>query len=224
MKNWPIEIKKKRAKLYHRNNRGDEFTSGIIVRHLYDDVTPETLTWWDDAVFIVNDYRVALWWTHPRYQYHKLIEEEARKRLADLRPNGDPFSDMTPNYRKLGRSRKKIVSWTQRPTSEEYKLYFERLAEMERKVGLEVAFEIRPSLRINWYDWCRGASLCGPHGVRSEADLLALTHIARRLVKRETTIADEFGNYVYRQADWLADCKITEMQRALQLQVTPSSI
>jgi len=45
--------------------RGAEFTNGVIVRHLYDDMTPATLTFWDDAVFIVHDYRVALWWVHP---------------------------------------------------------------------------------------------------------------------------------------------------------------
>ena len=53
---------KQRAKLYHRNSRKDVFTNGIIVRHLYDYTTPETLSFWDDAVFIINDYRVALWW------------------------------------------------------------------------------------------------------------------------------------------------------------------
>lgn len=123
MKNRSIESMKQRAKLYHRNKRGDEFTDGIIVRHLYDHMTPETLTFWDDAVFIVNDYRVALWWVHPRHQYHDLVEAEARRRVAHLRPESDPFADLAPNYKKLGRSRKKVVSWTQRPTSDEFRRY-----------------------------------------------------------------------------------------------------
>jgi hypothetical protein len=55
---------KQRAKLCHRNECGNQFTQEIIVRHLYSDMTPETLSFWDDAVFIVNDYRVALWWDH----------------------------------------------------------------------------------------------------------------------------------------------------------------
>jgi hypothetical protein len=65
MKNPAIEAMKQRAKLYHRNKVGDQFPSGIIVRHLYHDMTAETLSFWDDAVFIVDDYRVALWWTYP---------------------------------------------------------------------------------------------------------------------------------------------------------------
>ena len=210
MKNRAIEAMKRRAKQYHRKKRGDEFTNGIIVRHLYHDMTPETLTFWDDAVFTVNDYRVALWWVHPRHQYHHLVEKEALRRITHLRPEDDLFADMTPNYKKLGRSRKKVVSWTQRPTSDEYRRYFELLADMERQVGQEVAFEIRPSIKIAWHSWCKGLSLCAPFEVRSESDLLALSHVARRLVKRESTIAQEFGDFVYRQADWLADCKIIE--------------
>ena len=111
-------------------------------------MTPETLTFWDDAVFIVNDYRVALWWVHPRHQYHHLVEKEALKRITHLRPEDDLYADMTPNYKKLGLSRKKVVSWTQRPTSDEYLRYFDMLADMERQVGQEVTFEIQPSIKI----------------------------------------------------------------------------
>lgn len=62
MKNRAIEAMKQRAKLYHRKEHGDQFTNGIIARYLYTEMTPETPTFYDDAVFIVNDYRVALWW------------------------------------------------------------------------------------------------------------------------------------------------------------------
>ncbi len=212
MKNRAIEALKQRAKLYHRNKLGDQFTNGIIVRHLYSDMTPETLTFWDDAALIVSDYRVALWWVHPRYQYHDLVEEEAMRRIAKLRQESDPFSDRTPNYKNLGRSRKKIVSWTHKPTTEEWRNYFSLLVDTERQVEQEVAFEVRPFMKIAWYSWSKGLSLCAPFEVRSEEDLLALTHIARRLVKRESTLMDEFGDYAYRQADWLADCKILEEQ------------
>lgn len=217
MKSRAIEAMKQRARLYHRNKRGDAFTDGVIVRHLYHDMTPETLTFWDDAVFIVNDYRVALWWVHPRHQYHELVEAEALRRIGHLRPESDLLADMTPNYKKLGRSRKKIVSWTHRSTTDEYRRYFDLLSDMERQVGQEVAFEVRPSMKIAWYSWCKGLNLCVPFEVRSEADLIALSHVARRLVKRESTLAEEFGNCVYRQADWLADCKTFEAQNPRSL-------
>jgi hypothetical protein len=84
---------------------------------------------------------------------------------------------------------------------------------MELQVGQEVTFEVRPSMSIGWNSWCKGLSLCAPFEVRSEAELLALTHIARRLVKRESTMQQEFGDYVYRQADWLADSQILEQAK-----------
>jgi hypothetical protein len=219
MKNRFIEARKQRAKLYHRNKKGSEFSNGIIVRHLYDEMTPETLTFWDDAVFMVNDYRVALWWTHPRYQYQELISEEARLRIEQQRPKEDPFADMTPNYKKVGRSRKKVVSWTQRPTSEEFQRYYALLRETERQVGAGVAFEVRPSIKMGWYDWCKGVNLCAPFEVRSEADLKALTQIARRLVRHESTLDKEFGDFVYRQADWVADREVMQAQQTGVLQV-----
>ena len=201
---------KQRAKQYHRNKRGDEFTNGIIVRHLYDEMTPETLTFWDDAVFIVNDYRVALWWAHPRDQYHQLVEKKALSHITHFHPEVDLFADMTANYKKLGRSCKKVASWTQRPPSDEFRRYFDLLADIERQISQKVSFEVRPSIKVAWSRWCKGLSLSVPFEVRSESDLLALSDVARRLVKRESTIAQEFGDFVYRQADWLADCKVTQ--------------
>ena len=210
MKNRAIEAMKQRAKLYHRKEHGDQFTNGIIPRYLYTEMTPETPTFYDDAVFIVNDYRVALWWVHPRDRYRKLVHTEAVRRVAHLHPESDPYADMTPNYKKLGRSRKKIVSWTQQPTRDEFRIYFDLLTDMERQVGQEVEFEVRPAMTINWNNWCKGLNLCAPFEVRSEADLLALTHVARRLVKRESSMSQEFGDVVYRQSDWLADIQLIE--------------
>lgn len=88
---------KQRAKQYHRNKRDDAFTNRVIVRHTYHNTTTETLTFWDDAVFIINDYRVALWWVHQRDQYHQLVEAEALRRINHLRPEVDLFADTIPN-------------------------------------------------------------------------------------------------------------------------------
>ena len=111
MRNKFIERQKIRARQYHRQ-KCDNFSDGIIARHLYDQMRPDTLTFWDDAVFIVNDYRVALSWTHPWAHYKELIEEEARNRTENQRPDVDLFANAVPNYKRVGRSRKKIVSST----------------------------------------------------------------------------------------------------------------
>ena len=141
------------------------------------------------------------------------MKKEALRRITHLRPEVDLYADMTPNYKKLGRSCKKVVSWIQQPTPDEYRRYFDMLADMELQVSQEVPFEVRPSIKKTWHSWCKGLSLRAPFEVRSESDLLALTHVARRLVKRESTIAQEFGDFAYRQADWLTDCKIIEKNK-----------
>ena len=201
MKNRYIEQKKHLARQYHRQ-KSSHFVDGIISRHLYDAMQPDTLTYWDDAVFIVNDYRVALWWTHPRYEYSELIKEEAGKRVDHLRPDIDLFKNCTPNYKRLGRSRKKIMSWTSQP-NEQLIEYGKLCSAAERQVEKDVPFEVRPSLSINWLNWAKGVSLCMPFEVRSNSDLKDLVEIARRLVKRELTLQAVCSDYVYTQTDWL---------------------
>lgn len=208
MKNRFFELQKHRARQYHRQS-SSHFVDGIISWHLYDQMESDRLSFWDDAVFIVNDYRVALFWTHPRYHYNILLEDEAKKRVEHLRPDIDPFENLTPNYQRIGQSRKKIVSWTSQPNAL-LTQYYELLAVAKRQVESEVSFEVRPSLKIAWYNWAKGMELCLPFEVRSVGDLKALTKIARRLVRRETTLEAECGDYVYTQSDWLKDRKLMD--------------
>lgn len=210
MKNRFIEQQKLRARQYHRQ-KCSHFIDGIIARHLYDHMEPGRLTFWDDAVFIVNDYRVALWWTHPRFHYNELIKEEARKRVELLRPDFDLFKNAVPNYQRVGRSRKKIRSWTTQ-RDEKMTEYYELLAAAERQVEVEISFEVRPSLSITWCNWAKGMKLCLPFEVRSVGDLKALTGIARRLVRRETTLEAECGGFIYTQADWIKDRALMEIK------------
>ena len=77
MKNIHIEYLKRRAKEYHRTRRRDCFRDGMLIFHEYGDLSPDRLTWWNDVTFIMNDYRVALAWTHPRMAYEDTIDTEA---------------------------------------------------------------------------------------------------------------------------------------------------
>jgi hypothetical protein len=206
-----IEQQKNRARQYHRQ-KCDNFSDGMISHHLYDQMTPDTLTFWDDAVFIVNDYRVALWWTHPRLHYKEFIEEEARNRTEGQRPDVDLFANAVPNYKRVGRSRKKIVSSTC-ASDDRMRAYYDLLKTTEGVVEKEVPFIVEPFMKIKWYDWAKGMELCLPFEVRSVADLKALTEVARSLVMRKTTLHDLCGANVYTQADWLRDSKIMQVER-----------
>jgi hypothetical protein len=208
MINQFIERQKIRARQYHRQ-KCDHFTDGIIVRHLYEQMRPDTLTFWDDAVFIVNDYRVALSWIHPRFRYKELIEEEARNRIENQLPDVDLFANAVSNYKRVGRSRKKIVSSTC-VSDDQMRVYYDLLRTTESVVEKEVPFIVEPFMKIKWYDWAKGVELCLPFEVRSVGDLKVLTEIARSLVMRKTTIKDLCGSIVYTQADWLRDSKIMQ--------------
>ncbi|MDO8714467.1 MAG: hypothetical protein Q7K13_08325 [Polynucleobacter sp.] len=203
-----IEQQKVRARQYHRQ-KCDNFSDGIISYHLYDQMKPDTLTFWDDAVFIVNDYRVSLSWTHPRLQYKELIEEEARNRTENQRPDVDLFANAIPNYKRVGRSRKKIVSSTC-VSDDRMKAYYDLLRTTENVVEREVPFIVAPFMKIKWYDWAKGMELCLPFEVRSVGDLKTLTEIARSLVMRKATLHELCGASVYTQTDWLRDSKIMQ--------------
>jgi hypothetical protein len=206
-----IEHQKARARLFHRQ-KCDHFTDGMIVHHRYDEMAPDTLTFWDDSVFIVNDYRVALGWTHPRLQYKELIEEEARKRIENQYPDVDLFANSVPKYKRVGRSRKKIVSSTC-AIDDRMKVYYDLLKATEAAVEKEVPFIVEPSMKVKWYDWAKGMELCMPFEVRSVADLKTLTEIARKLVMRKTTIKDLCGASVYTQADWSRDSMVMQSEQ-----------
>ena len=205
MKNRFIESQIAKAKQYHRNRRGDQFDEGVLVRHSYDKKKSTDLSYWDDAAFIINNYRVALWWVHPRMRFADLVQEQAFKVVVSPQNADASFKNSTPNYKKVGRSRKKIVSYTLPPTKPEMHQYYEAIRLAEKDIAATASLEVRPTMNVKWYSWCKGIDLCIPFEVRSSDDLKQLVMLARKLLTRETTIQKEFGDYVYTRADWLQE-------------------
>src|SRR5437899_1038216 len=117
MKNPYVERLTRRAKQYHRAHRGDHFEGGIMCFHRYDGLPAERMTWWDDVTFIVNDYRVALAWTHPRIAFEDAIGAEADRLTADL-TYVDIMLEGTSVYKTVGKSRKKVIYTTYAPLAQ----------------------------------------------------------------------------------------------------------
>jgi len=214
MKHYAMEARMQRARQYHRSHAA-HFEEGMIVRYDYRNIREDDLTFWDDAVFIVNGYRVALWWVHPRYAYKNLISEAASQRMEHI----SPFKgDATPTTGQRRGSRRR---WLRSGglfglPPEITQAYFDHLRLAERQISEEVPFFVKPSLKVQWTDWCRGMNLCAPFEVRCEADLKRLVEIARRLVKRETTLDDEFGHHQYTQQDWLRESAFLNAKAQIQ--------
>jgi hypothetical protein len=118
MKNSYQEKLKISAKVSHKNNRGEKFMNGIIYWHQYDEADTTKLSWWDDVSFILNDYLVQVAWIHPRMAFKDRAEDDAHKKVAHLDKaseieSADGFMGQSkPNYVKVGRSRKKMISRT----------------------------------------------------------------------------------------------------------------
>lgn len=206
MKRRQFELSRRLARQYHRNKRGDQFEQGILVRHDYGDADPNGLSWWDDVMFILGKVRINASWQHPRQVYQGMIEDAAMKAVEPLseKIEGDLFTGAEKTYKKLGRSRKKVLSHTttRRPGAQEW---FDALRAEEARLSAAAEFSVSPVFKIETLDWCRFVEIVAPIEVRHEGELRALADLVRRILKGETTLAHEFPGYLYGKAQWVAD-------------------
>ena len=191
---------------YHRHHPWRLGPGGLFVPHSYAEVKPDALSWWDDVGFILNGRRVIVWWRHPRCVYHDALEELASEQAGEF-----PFDDWLmkgaiANYRKVGRSRKKIVSYTCRPPSQASREYFQRLQTLEEELSAQgIDCDVRPSSKRKRLSWATGLDLVAPLKVRNEQELTVVADLARRLLLGQTTLEREFANYRYTKESWLSE-------------------
>ncbi|MDZ4141104.1 MAG: hypothetical protein U1C48_03750 [Methylotenera sp.] len=202
MKNYYQEKLKTSAKSFHKNNRGERFSDGLIIRHQYEEANLAKLSWWDDVGFILNDYLVNISWIHPRMAFKDQAEDEAHKRVAHLDTGvNDLFSQSEPNYVKTGKSRKKIISHTIKEPllSSGWAAAFDAAyAEIIKTTDLQTT----PFIKSEWTASGRFVEICAPIEVRNEQDLIVIANLTRKLLKRETTLEIEFPKYTYTKSDW----------------------
>lgn len=85
------------------------------------------------------------------------------------------------------------------------RLAYEDCLLTEEAKAAEAAYDIIPFMRSHWTRRCRVVTLCVPLEVRNVDELRALVQLARRLLKRQATLAAEFPAYHYTRTDWLAE-------------------
>lgn len=206
MKNRQCELRRRLAREYHRNAPIHQFVQGVLVRHDYCELAPDELSWWDDTQFILGRMRVAVSWRHPRHVYKDMIgraADEATQHLYD-KIEGDLFDEAERTYRKLGRSRKKVVSYTMVPCPGQDEWY-EALQAEEIRLSKEANYTVVPSIKVEQLAWCRFVEIVAPLEVRNIAELQQLAYLVRRILKQETTLVREFPGYVYGKEQWVAD-------------------
>jgi len=208
MKNRKQELLRQMQRQYHRNHPWCLQRGGLYIPHSYKETPPDALSWWDDVGFILNKRRVIVWWQHPRCIYSDAIDEQSCLEAGDAPQSSWLVDDMQKNYRKVGASRKKIVSYTCKEPSIGQKQYYERLSNIRKRISAEgIDLEVHPSWRQENLTWAVGISLVAPIEIRNESEIEILAFLARRLMLRQTTLEAEFHDYRYGRAEWLKEQK-----------------
>ena len=206
MKNAKIELFGRMQRQYHRHHSWRLSHGGLYIPHSYAEMKPDSLSYWDDVGFILNGRRVIVWWQHPRLVYSDVLDEQSWKEAGNG-PQDDWLTEgSTKNYRKVGASRKKIVSYTSRHPSAEQKQYYDRLRDTRARLTAEgIDLDVFASFEREALTWATGISLVAPLEVRNETELASVARLARRLILGQTTLEAEFPGYCYRRADWLRE-------------------
>lgn len=206
MKSHKQELFGRMQRQHHRNNPWRLSKGGLYIPHSYAETKPDSLSWWDDVGFILNGRRVIVWWQHPRYIYSTAIESQSWDQAGPDPQDDWLFDGATINYKQVGKSRKKIVSYTSRQPSAEQDAYYEHLRTVRQSMEAEgIDLDVSTSWKRERLNWATGVSLVVPLEVRNETELAQLASMARRLLLGQTTLQNEFPDYRYGRADWLRE-------------------
>ena len=186
-----------------KNRETFDHKRNIVIYHVYD--SPREKSYWDDVSFVMGKKYVMVCWTHPRYDYSEEINSKAYE-LANEK-YGDSIDSMfdhsIKNYRKVGKSRKKIVSHTMSTSSrDEYYEYWKKVeGELLR------TSEHRVGTHFKYYA-CGDAymlDVCCPVEVRNEDELQQLADLMRKYLSGERSFREDFGSYTYGAAEYAAE-------------------
>ena len=216
MKNPHYEHLGRRMREYHRSHAWRLSEGGLFIPHSYQEMGPDTLSYWDDVGFILNKRRVIVWWQHPRHIYSESVSERARQEVGDGPEDGWLFEGSTKNYKRVGKSgkRKKLVSYTCRPPSEAQQQHYAKLRAVEDRLTKEgIELNVFPHWKWQRRNWAMGVSLVAPLEVRSANDVAEVAKLARSLGLQQTSLDERFANAAYGKADWLRDQALLAAQR-----------
>jgi hypothetical protein len=206
MKQYHLEAMRRAQKHYHRANPWRLSAGGLYVPHAYWDMTPQSLSYWDDVGFIMNGRRVIVWWQHPRYVYQEAIWDQVWIEVGEG-PHDNWLTDGVTENSKPGRiARYRRTATTRQTTSPARVAYYERLnSAFVRMSAQGIDCDVSVACKRNRLWWATGLSLVAPLDVRNEAELASVASLAKRLIRQETTLEREFPGYCYGRQHWLAE-------------------
>jgi len=211
MKNHKQELFGRMQRQYHRHHPWRLGQAGLFIPHSYAEKQPHELSWWDDVGFILNGRRVIVWWQHPRYVYDCAIEDQSWVEAGSGPQDDWLFDGATTNHKRVGKSRKKIVSYTSRQPSAEQDAHYKRLRSIGERLTAEgIDLEVNASWKRECLNWATGVGLIVPLEVRNEGELAQVASLAQRLLLGQTTLEQEFPEYHYNRADWIKEREVAK--------------
>lgn len=217
MKTQKFQERQASAKAYAKialDGRERSMREGVYIPHCYDQDPPRDLTWWDDFGFMLGSQWVSVAWVHPRMAYKDAVDELAHAEVSHLymRDKGDDIlSNMTPNYEKVGNSRKKIVTYTSNQ-SDSRSTWFAAFMEAQKLLmASDNGIIIKPSIRVEQLKWSRYVSVLYPVELRNEADIVAFAGRIKGHLLRTENVMDNVTDYTYSVNDYLAEKTLDEV-------------
>ena len=138
--------------------------------------------------------------------YSNALENKAWQEVGDGPRDNWLFDGAIKNYKRVGRSSKKVVSYTSREPSAEQRQFYDLLNQTTARLSSDgIDFDVSALCKQKRLKWAMGVSLVVPLEVRNESELALVANLSKRLIPGQTTLKSEFGNYVYSRADWLRE-------------------
>ena len=189
MKNPRYERFRILMRQFHRNHPW-RLTNGLFIPHAYPD--PNEYSLWDDVGFILNGRRVMVWWVHPRAKYLDEIARRAYEEAGTMPEDTAPWND-EKRCKRVGRSRKRVVTYRTQCWSEQMKAYFEQVDVIEERLSREgIDYEVCPSMVVRRYQWGIGVELCVPMKVRGIEGVQSLAELAGKLIRKRAPLEEAF--------------------------------
>lgn len=202
MKKSRHERYRRLMRLFHRTHPW-QLDAGVYMPHTY--LEARTLSWWDEVGFIVNRYRVVVWWEHLRTKYADELHRQACDQAGPC-TELSMFTHEEKYWKRVGRSRKKVVGYRAQASSAEERSYFDAIAVKEDQLRLGgIEYSVRPSITVRRYSWGIGVELCTPQEVRNIEEARSLASMAKRLIKRQVTLDELFPDTSYDRENWLSE-------------------
>lgn len=219
MKNKHEQLKIQQAKTYHQNKTW-RLNDGYYIPHFYPVEDIDQLSYWDDVGFIFGKKRVMVHWQHPRSVYadkcHSLAWDEFYEEFS-AKQNRNPkkaiksfLGDSIKNYKKVGKSRKKIHSYTMNGIDSDHAEFYNKVNKSEKdycETGID--FEVKSSFKRTQTDWSLIVDIVYPMEIRSDKDAIKLAEFVKSILKNKSLLED----YSYGKNEWLQDNKKTKEEK-----------